>query len=209
MTIQEIARHFRQRELSVQGAVGEYAILVPLVEHEGQLCLLFETRAATLVGHQPNEVCFPGGRREAGESPRQTALRETWEELGIPPEEVEILAPLDVIQDISDRVIWPFLARVSAQGLARLSPSSDEVKDVFFVPVARLLRGPDDFYRYPVRPLVDESFPYDRIGFPHDYPWRRGWMDVPIYEVDGHVIWGMTGRTVRWLMEELKKLGEV
>ena len=128
--------------------------------------------------------------------------------LGIPPEEVEILAPLDVIQDISDRVIWPFLARVSARGLARLSPSIDEVKDVFFVPVGRLLRGPDDFYRYPVRPLVDEGFPYDRIGFPHDYPWRRGWMDVPIYEVDGHVIWGMTGRTVRWLMNELGQLAE-
>ena len=92
MTIDEMKRHFSQRELSIQGAVGEWAILVPLVEVAGELCLLFETRAETLIGHQPGEVCFPGGRREAGERPDETALRETFEELGIPPEEVEILA---------------------------------------------------------------------------------------------------------------------
>ena len=97
MTIAEMKHHFTHRELGIQGAVGEYAILVPLAQWEGKLCLLFETRAETLVGHQPGEVCFPGGRRERGERPVETALRETWEEIGIPPEEIEILAPLDVI----------------------------------------------------------------------------------------------------------------
>ena len=116
MTIAAMKDYFSHRELGIQGAVGEYAILVPLVQWEGKLCLLFETRAETLVGHQPGEVCFPGGRREAGEKPVDTALRETWEEIGIPPEAIEILAPLDVIQDISDRVIYPFLGLVSPAG---------------------------------------------------------------------------------------------
>ena len=120
MTIDQMKTYFQSRELGVQGAVGEYAILVPLVEQEGKLCLLFETRAETLVGHQPGEVCFPGGRREPGETPVDTALRETWEEIGVPPSEVEILAPLDVIQDISDRVIYPFLGRISPAAAARL-----------------------------------------------------------------------------------------
>lgn len=61
MTIAEMKHHFTHRELGIQGAVGEYAILVPLAQWEGKLCLLFETRAETLVGHQPGEVCFPGG----------------------------------------------------------------------------------------------------------------------------------------------------
>ena len=68
MTIAEMKHHFTHRELGIQGAVGEYAILVPLAQWEGKLCLLFETRAETLVGHQPGEVCFPGGRRERGAS---------------------------------------------------------------------------------------------------------------------------------------------
>ena len=95
MTIEEMKDYFSHRELGLQEAAGEYAILVPLVQWEGQRCLLFETRADTLVGHQPGEVCFPGGRREHGETPRETALRETWEEIGIPPEEIRVLAPLD------------------------------------------------------------------------------------------------------------------
>ncbi|MDQ9788659.1 NUDIX domain-containing protein, partial [Acinetobacter baumannii] len=72
--IAQMQTYFSHRELGVQGAAGEYAVLVPLVRREGQLCLLFETRAETLVGHQPGEVCFPGGRREPGETPAQTAL---------------------------------------------------------------------------------------------------------------------------------------
>ena len=206
MTIEQLKNYFQSRETGVQGAVGEYAVLVPLVEGEDGLCLLFETRALTLVGRQPGEVCFPGGRREPGETPIQTALRETREELGIPEEAVEILAPLDVIQDISDRVVWPFLARISPEGMAAMRESASEVKDTFLVPLSFLLDYPEEVYRYPVGPAVDDSFPYDRIGFPHDYPWRRGWMDVPIYEYQGHFIWGMTGRTVRWLLNHLRSL---
>lgn len=208
MTIDNLKDYFSRRELGVQGAVGEYAILVPLTEREGRLFLLFETRARTLVGHQPNEVCFPGGRREPGETPRETALRETWEELGIPREEITILAPLDVVQDISDRVIWPFLGVVSPRGLEVMRESESEVQNTFLVPLDYLLQYPEEVYRYPVGPTVDDTFPYDRIGFPHDYPWRRGWMDVPIYAYEGHTIWGMTGRMVRWLVQQIKAMGE-
>ena len=206
MTADKLKDYFQNRELSVQGAVGEYAILVPLVEQEGKLFLLFETRARTLVGHQPNEVCFPGGRREAGEPRQETALRETWEELGIPKEEIELLAPLDVVQDISDRVVWPFLGRVSAAGLKAMHESAGEVRNTFLVPLDFLLDYPEEVYRYPVGAEVDDSFPFDRIGFPHDYPWRRGWMDVPVYEYEGHFIWGMTGRMVRWLLRQLRAM---
>lgn len=208
MTIDSLKEYFQHRELGVQGAVGEFAILVPLVERDGKLSLLFETRAATLIGHQPNEVCFPGGRREKGEAPVDTALRETWEELRIPREAIEILAPLDVIQDISDRVIWPFLGKVSEAGLKAMHESASEVKNTFLVPLDFLLDYPEEIYSYPVGPKVDDSFPYDRIGFPHNYPWQRGWMNVPIYEYQGHFIWGMTGRTVRWLLGHLRKLQE-
>lgn len=206
MTVEQMKEYFAARELGIQGATGEYAILVPLVQWEGKLCLLFETRAETLVGHQPGEVCFPGGRREKGERPVDTALRETWEEIGIPAGDIEILAPLDVIQDISDRVIYPFLARISSQGVEGRKASEAEVKDIFFVPLDYLLDYPEEVYRYVIAPQVDGKFPYERMGFPKDYPWRTGFMDVPIYEYQGHFIWGMTARTVRWLLRELRAM---
>ncbi|WP_320611495.1 CoA pyrophosphatase [Evtepia sp.] len=208
MTPEEMKTYFQHRELGVQGAAGEYAILVPLVEREGTLCLLFETRASTLVGHQPSEVCFPGGRREPGEKPVETALRETWEEIGIPAEEIEILAPLDVMQDISDRVVYPFLGKISPKGVAEMAVSRAEVADVFFVPLEVLMDYEEEVYRYRVSAQVDDGFPYERIGFPRTYPWRTGWMDVPIYQYEGHTIWGMTGRMVRWLVKELRTMQE-
>ena len=47
-----------------------FAVLVPLVEREDGLHVLYEVRALTL-RHQPGEVCFPGGHIEAGETPEQ------------------------------------------------------------------------------------------------------------------------------------------
>ena len=73
MTIAEMKHHFTHRELGIQGAVGEYAILVPLAQWEGKLCLLFETRAETLVGHQPGRSASRGpageGRASGGNRP--------------------------------------------------------------------------------------------------------------------------------------------
>lgn len=208
MTVERVKAYFQNRELGLQCTVSEYAVLLPLVEQEGELFLLYETRAETLVGHQPGEVCFPGGRREKGEPPGETALRETWEELGIPKEEIEILAPLDVVQDISDRVIYPFLGRVTPEGVAQLQASQAEVKNTFLVPLDFLLQYEEEVYRYPVRFEDDGNFPFQRLGFPKDYRWRSGWMDVPVYEYEGHFIWGLTGRMTRWFLQHLKAMGE-
>ena len=83
MTAEEFRARWTGHAPKVQDVTGEYAVLVPLVERPEGLCLLYEVRADTL-GRQPGEVCFPGGRLEPGEDAVSCALRETWEELGIP-----------------------------------------------------------------------------------------------------------------------------
>ena len=208
VNLEQLHETLEHSQPTLMDNTGRYAVLVPLVEGEdGSLSVLYEVRAGTL-RRQPGEVCFPGGRREPGETPWQTALRETWEELAVPSEEIQLLGPLDVIQDISDRVVYPFLARITPQGLAALQPSADEVKDVFFVPLDYLQNYPEEVYRYKVAAQVDDRFPYERMGFPKTYPWRTGFMDVPIYEYQGHFIWGMTARTVRWLLRQLQLMEE-
>ena len=142
---------------------------------------------------------LPRGPAGEGRASGGNRLRET-------PEEIEILAPLDVIQDISDRVVYPFLGTISPQGVDRLAASAAEVKNVFFVPLDYLMHYPEEVYRYTVSAQVDDQFPYERMGFPKNYPWRTGFMDVPIYEYEGHFIWGMTARTVRWLLRELRAM---
>ena len=139
MTLADFRARWAGHVPEIQDVRQEYAVLVPLVERPEGLSLLFEVRASTLA-HQPGEVCFPGGKVERGESPRDCALRETFEELGIPAGEVELISPLDLLVQQGKFVMHPFLGVVSPAGLAAMSPSPAEVDSTFLVPV-EWLRG--------------------------------------------------------------------
>lgn len=87
-----------------------------------RLHLLYEVRAQNL-RHHAAEVCFPGGRMEPGETPVQCALRETWEELAIAPEDVTVLGELDFLYLRSECLMHPVLARVDAAALGHMRRS--------------------------------------------------------------------------------------
>ena len=200
MTIAQFAAPWRDHQPRPQTGAGEYAVLVPLVEREGKAHLLFEVRAPRMK-RQPGEVCFPGGRMEEGESREACALRETWEELAIPPQAVELIAPLDLLTHQGGFVMYPFLGVVDPK--VSVVPSPAEVKEVFTVPVDWLLAHPPAVYTYDLAPQVGEDFPYERIGFPQGYRWRGGKATVPVYDWPEHPIWGLTGRITRRLLEDM------
>ena len=204
--IQKIKKALQNRAVGIQDARGIFAVLLLLVEKPDGLHLLFEFRAAT-VKPQPSETCFPGGRVEPGETPREAALRETWEEIGLPPTAVEILAPLDILQDISGRVIHPFLGYITEETLKTLRLNEAEVKEVFLIPLDYLRQNEPYLYVSPLSVEVGDDFPYEKIGFPEGYRWRSGTVDIPVYEYEGHQVWGLTGRLLRWLLGLLEEKG--
>jgi len=184
-----------------------YAVLVPLVEWEGELSLLYEVRAKTL-RRQPGEVCFPGGRIEEGESPEDCALRETFEELGIPTQSVRLMGRLDFIAHRANFIMFPILGLVDCGALPpRLHPSPAEVDEVFFVPLSHLLETEPIEYTYDLIPTPAEDFPYELIGIPRDYRWQKGHENVPVYPWQGRAIWGLTGRITRNLIQICKAPG--
>ena len=143
MTAEEFRTRWTGHVPKVQDVTGEYAVLVPLVERPEGLCLLYEVRADTL-GRQPGEVCFPGGRLEPGEDAVSCALRETWEELGIPRPAVEVVAELDWLTHQGGFVLYPVLGIVAPEAAERLRPGPAEVKETFFVPVDWLRAHPPE-----------------------------------------------------------------
>ena len=180
---------------------GCSAVLVPLIEKDGQLYLLYEVRAASV--SQPGEVCFPGGRMEVGETPIQCALRETYEELGIEEKDIEILGELDFLYIRGDRLLYPVLAKIERSALDRMKPVPEEVSDTFLVPLTWLKEHPPTFYRN--RQSVDASdFPYDEVGVAPDYPWVRHFLEIPIYHGLPHPLWGMTARITYYLLQQMQ-----
>ena len=187
MELEKLKRSLLERTPGLMDATGQYSVLVPLVEGEGGLSLLYEVRAGSL-RRQPGEVCFPGGRLEGAESPEECALRETWEELGIPREKIRLLGRLDFIAHRANFILHPVLALVEGD-------------------LEHLRNEPPLEYRYDLIPRPDEDFPYDLIGIPRDYRWQIGGEDVPVYPWKGHVIWGLTGRITRHLTALLEEAG--
>ncbi|MBQ7777289.1 MAG: CoA pyrophosphatase [Oscillibacter sp.] len=199
--LDHLRRRFDGYEPDLLGARFRCAVLCPLVEQPDGLHLIFEVRANNL--SQPGEVCFPGGRMEPGESITDCALRETFEELSIPPGEITLLGTPDFICNQSGFLLRPVLGLVSAAGFAAMKASPDEVAEVFTAPLSFFRDTPPQAWAYDLLPQISEDFPYEAVGIPRDYRWNRGRVDIPIWYWQGHAVWGMTARLVRDLIKEL------
>ena len=198
--LDKLRRRFAGHTPGLMGARRAFAVLCPVVEREDGPHLLFEVRSGSV--SQAGEVCFPGGRLEPGETPAEGALRETWEELSIPREEISVIGMPDYFCNHRGFLLHPVLGLVSEAGFRAINPSPAEVAEVFTVPLSFFRENPPQLYHYDMIPNVPEDFPYEAIGISRDYPWHRGRQSVPVWFYEGHAIWGMTGRIVMHLMAE-------
>ena len=195
MTARDFAVRWGGHVPGLMGARRWFAVLVPLLEDGGSLRLLFEVRSPKL--KQPGEVCFPGGRAEKGETAEDCALRETFEELSIPPSEIALLGKPDFLVHQRGFLLQPVIGLIRPAGLSALSPSPAEVTETFTVPVEFFRATEPALYRYALAPQVPEDFPYETVGIAPDYPWGAGEVEVPVWQYEGHVIWGITARILR------------
>lgn len=202
MNIQDLRRKYENHVPQLMNSRGAFAVLVPLVERPEGLCILYEVRAEGI--RQPREVCFPGGKMESGEDAVACALRETEEELGIPRDSIEVIAALDYLHLRSDTTMYPILARIDSEAVDALIPSEAEVAGTFLVPVQWLRSHPPTLYRYPLRPMIGEDFPFETVQIARDYPWGDGRMEVPVYEGLPYPLWGLTARITYYLLKSME-----
>lgn len=204
MDSKEIAKRLAGRKPEIMEMTKHCAVFIPLVCHEDRLHFLFEVRADDI--SQPGEVCFPGGRIEAGETPLECALRETREETGISPDTIEVLGQFDSMCNYTNVRIDTFVGTVSYEEVERAMINSGEVKQLFLVPAAFFQENQPFVYEYDVAPKIGEDFPYELLGDCADkYHWRRGRFTVPIYHYEDKVIWGMTARILRHFLAEMSR----
>jgi len=114
------------------GVIRPASVLVPLVERETGLTVLLTRRTAHLYDHA-GQISLPGGRSEGNESPSETALRETAEEIGLHPRHVEILGSLNDYVTVTGYRVTPVVGLVSPP--FELEPDTFEVAEIFEVPL--------------------------------------------------------------------------
>ncbi|MSO76055.1 MAG: CoA pyrophosphatase [Alphaproteobacteria bacterium] len=122
---------------SLGRGLREAGVLVPLVNRPEGVTILLTQRTDHLAQHA-GQVAFPGGRREPSDPHlRETALRETEEEIGLPRHHVEVIGELDVYETNSAYAITPVVGWIEPPFPLIVDPV--EVADVFEVPLAFIL----------------------------------------------------------------------
>lgn len=181
----------------------ESAVLIPLLERDGECQVLFEERSHHLNRNaQPGEVCFPGGGIEEGETPLLAAVRETEEELLVAEKQIEILAPLEGMQGPGGRPLWPFFGLLKDY---KGTFSTDEVDHVFTVPFQWFLENEPDRYVTKLVTLPPDDFPYDLIPDGRNYNWKPRSYDVYFYSHRPEIIWGITAKILKHTVDRYKK----
>ena len=112
-------------------------VLIPVIERVAGLSVLLTQRSADLK-HHAGQVSFPGGRMEEHDADVvQTALRETHEEVGIPPQAIDVVGYLPPMPTVTGYAVTPVVGLVSADVPLRIDRT--EVEYAFEVPLAFLL----------------------------------------------------------------------
>lgn len=167
-SMREKLKAYQPRKLSFK--YPEAGILVPVTDSARDPEIILTQRAAHMKTHR-GQVAFPGGRREAHDPDLvATALRESHEEIGLFPGDVEVVAPLSQVISRYGILVSPFVGVVS--GREELQANPEEIDSIFRVPVS--------FF------LEDKRLRTDELAF------RNMRLQVPCWEWEGYHIWGMS-----------------
>ncbi|MEH7113697.1 CoA pyrophosphatase [Neobacillus niacini] len=182
---------------------SKYAVMVPLIQKEDDIHVLFEIRSLQL-RRQPGEICFPGGRIDPHDiDEKGAAIRETIEELGISNENLSEVLPLDFMISPFGMMIYPFVAIIENPEL--INPNPAEVGEVFTVPLTYFIENDPEIYHLHFKVEPEENFPFDLIIGGENYNWRARALDEYFYVYEEKAIWGITAKILSHFIEILKQ----
>lgn len=139
-------------------------------------------------GTHSGQVSFPGGKHEPGDADIiATALREAFEEVAIPNDDVRVIGQLtELYIPPSNFLVHPVLGVLDK--VPELVPDQHEVERILLPDLAHFLR--DDLIRQTAVPIQGNF----RV-------------DAPYYDVEGHVVWGATAMILSELAQVLREVG--
>ncbi len=171
--------------LSIEGKpcrkAAVLAVLFPIDDEEtGHSTGVLLTKRKHNLSKHAGQISFPGGKQELNETLRQTALRETHEEIGLFSEDIELLGSLSPLYiNVSNFCVHPFVGAIQESPIS-LRPQDSEVEKILKVPLKKL-----------ADPSIEQ---------------RENWVingtevTVPFYAYEGETIWGATAMMLAELL---------
>jgi 8-oxo-dGTP pyrophosphatase MutT (NUDIX family) len=155
------------------------SILIPILASTDEPRLVLTRRSDQLSRHA-GEISFPGGLIDDGEDAASAALREAEEELGLAPQDVELLGAFEPVHThVSGVLIVPFVGLLWRD--PRFTPNAAEIAEVL---------------EYPLSELVARAAT-------RDFQQEGRWYTTDLFDMDGNVIWGATARILRMFLDLL------
>jgi 8-oxo-dGTP pyrophosphatase MutT (NUDIX family) len=186
--INEIASRLTSRTATCVAAAQRASVAIVLGQLDGELCVLLIRRAESPLDPWSGQMALPGGRREPDDSDDlMTAIRETWEEVGLDlTNSATLLGRLDDVRATArgrpvDMAISPFV--FSVKSLSPIVPTA-EVMAAYWVPVLPLFNG------------------RAAITYQADLP--DGRVSVAAWNVQGNAVWGLTYRMLDNLLSLMR-----
>lgn len=143
------------------------AVLIPVVNREDELKVLFTRRAANLAQHA-GQISFPGGHiEESDNEPIDAALRETEEEVGLPRHHIDVIGQLENYISRTGFEITPIVGVIEPP--FTVVPQPSEVAEVFEVPLSFLL-NPENHHRH-TREISGENREFYAMPYGEYYIW--------------------------------------
>ena len=150
------------------------AVLFPIIRVKNENKVILTTRSEDVLSH-PGQVCFPGGKLDNKDKNMiECAKREAYEEIGLQPNEIEILGILDNCITGTNYNVTPIVGFVD--GVFKPKIQETEVADVFEVPLSYFLNKNN-------RKLKNASYKNKQYTF-YEYKWKN------------KRIWGSTARII-------------
>jgi len=163
------------------GYTREAAVLMPIFKRGNEYHFLLTRRTEEVQTHK-GQISFPGGMREGKENLLKTALRETYEEVGIEEKSVENLGRFHDYLSINGFRVTPFAGFIS-EPFATIR----QVREV-----AEILQVPFDIFMDPSRFRIERQIRHNRET------------DVYFYSHGTHEIWGLTALIIKDFFDALK-----
>ena len=178
-SLQKYSEWLTKEKMSV---MKKAAVLIGLFQKEGEWYLPLIKRPMHEKNH-PGQIALPGGAMEKDETLENTAIREAFEEVGIKPNDVEIIGvmtPLPV--PVSNYVISPFVGIINKEPEWKIN--DDEVAELMILKLDDLIEADN--------------------GYSENWDLRGNKVKVPVFKLGDKTIWGATATVLCEMLDLIK-----